>query len=124
MNTSAIVEEPLIDERLRRFLPIRIILKKEPDGRYSGMVEHSFSLGWDTHRVNIFWSGKAYSMLGEHDLDAIKNAEYNNEHMKGEVYDPLSQNCPVAVDFTSWLEALAEKPGRKFDKRNAFFEQR
>ncbi len=121
MNT---VIEPLIDERLHRFLPLRIILRKELDGRYSGMVEHSFSLGYDAHRVNVFWSGKAYGFLGECTIDAIADAEYNAPAMKGEIFDPLSPDCPVAVDLASWLDEMKKQPGNKFDKRNAFFEQR
>lgn len=114
----------VLDERLRRFLPLRIILRKELDGRYSGMVENSFSLSYDTHRVNIFWSGEAYSFLGKHKLDAVRDAEYNAPPMGGEIFDPLSPGCPIAVDLASWLDTLADKTSHKFDRRNAFFEQR
>lgn len=123
MTTLTDVKD-LPDPRLERFLPIRVILRKEPDGHYQGYIEHSFAKDWAEHRVNIWWSGKAYSMLGEHILDGIKNAEshltdINKAGPRGEIFDPFSPECPVIIDWASWLEAKT-----KFDKRNAFFEHK
>ena len=50
--------------KLEKFRPIRIILKDGPDGKLLGITEESFSMGTSRERVCIFWSGKAYSMLG------------------------------------------------------------
>lgn len=114
-----------LEQKLQSLLPLRIILKKCEDGRYEGMVEHSFHLAFDKHRVNIFWSNTAYDQFGgKHNLKAIKDAEYNAAILGGEVYDPLSPECPVAVDLYSWIETIKDKNAKKFDKRNAFMEQR
>jgi len=102
--------------KLERYLPIRVVVKVK-DGQVHGLVEHSFSMDWDPKRVNIFWSGKAYSILGEHDLDGISWAQKNAEEHKDEyVFDPLAEDSPIEVDWEKWLAATD-----KFSKRNAPF---
>lgn len=100
---------------ISRLLPVRIIMR-ENEGKLQGYVEHSFSMDWDDKRVLIYWSGKAYSMLGEHNLDAIKWSADNNIAAGGTIYDPLVEDCPVEIDWDKWLNAT-----NKFDKRNAPF---
>ncbi len=109
------------EQTLKEHLPLRIILRKNEEDatHYEGLVEHSFSMGWDKHRALVFWSGKAYSMLGTLTLDAVADAESNAQALGGELFDPLDPTCPVQIDFTTWYEAT-----NKFDKRNAFFEHK
>jgi hypothetical protein len=100
---------------ITRFLPIRVILR-EHEGKIEGYVEHSFSMDWSEKQVLIYWSGKAYSMLGEHQLDAIQWSKDNNVAAGGTIYDPLTEDCPIEIDWDKWLSAT-----NKFDKRNAPF---
>ncbi len=102
-------------DRLINLLPLRIVLKRTPEG-IEGLTEESFSMGWEKNRVNIFWSGKAYSMLGEHVLDAEKDATHHRKPGE-EVWDPTDENCPVSINWTRWINAT-----NKYDKRNAPFE--
>ncbi len=102
-------------QALVRYLPIRIVLRRQEDGKLQGLVENSFSMDMSDTHASIFWSGKAYSMLGEHQLDGIKNAEHNAK--SGDlILDPLSEDCPVTINWDKWLTATT-----KYDKRNAPF---
>ena len=105
-------------QALVRFLPIRIVLRKKEDGKLQGLVENSFSMDRSDTQVSIFWSGKAYSMLGEHNLNGIKNAEHNAK--EGDlILDPLTEDCPVTVDWDKWLNATT-----KYYQRNAPFKMK
>jgi hypothetical protein len=105
-------------QALVRFLPIRIVLRKKEDGKLQGLVENSFSMDMSDTHASIFWSGKAYSMLGEHNLDGIKNAEHNAN--PGDlILDPLAEDCPVTIDWDKWLTATA-----KYYQRNAPFKMK
>lgn len=105
---------------LERFLPIRIVLREE-DGRLFGLTEESFSLSTSPERVQIYWSGKAYSILGEHNIDGVEDAQHNANHRGDTVYDPLSDDCPVEINWSYWLTAMAAGSKRKYDARNAPF---
>jgi hypothetical protein len=108
---------PEIQQKLERFKPIRMVVKSQ-DGKIQGRVENSFSMSWDTTRANVFWSGPAYSMLGEHTLDGEHWAKQNiNEFALNEfIIDPLAEDSPIEVDWEHWLNATD-----KFNKRNALF---
>lgn len=100
---------------LSRYLPVRIVVSKSEDGKITGLCEDSFSMSTSPTHVRIWWSGKAYSFLGEHNLNGIKDAEYNR---KGNdlILDPLSDDCPVEIDWAKWQSATT-----KYGKRNAPF---
>lgn len=113
----------MIDPRLERFLPIRVVIRRYMDGQIEGLTEESFSMNWSKNRVNIFWSGKAYSILGEHVLDGVADANYNCKPTEGDlitpsemVIDPLAPDSPIKIDWEKWLSATS-----KYDKRNAPF---
>lgn len=100
---------------LVKYLPIRIVLRKSEDGTLKGLVEHSFAMDVATGGVRIWWSGKAYSMLGEHHINGIDDAKYNAK--AGDlIIDPLTEDCPVEIDWESWLTATD-----KYNQRNARF---
>lgn len=101
---------------LGRLMPIRCVIKRDEDGRIFGLTEESFSMGWEHDCVNIFWSGKAYSMLGEHIINGVKSAEDNAKRMGGEVIDPLLPDSPITINWQEWRAAKT-----KYDKRNAPF---
>lgn len=108
----------VITHNLSHLLPIRVVIRRTEDGKIEGLIENSFSMDWSSFRVNIFWSGKAYSILGEHNLDATKDAEHNAK--SGDlVIDPLAEDSPIEVDWAIWRKATL-----KFDKRNAPFTMR
>jgi hypothetical protein len=99
---------------LHRYLPIRIVIRNN-NGIIEGLVEESISMVWSTTNVNIFWSGKAYSILGEHQLDGIADAMHNAG--AGDlVIDPLEEDSPIEIDWERWLKATT-----KYSKRNAPF---
>lgn len=116
--------EQEIKEKLQRFLPIRCVVRQHNvDRKVMGLVEHSFCMDWSDNRVNIFWSGKAYSILGEHTLDGVEWASGNCTPTDGDlitpaefVIDPLAEDSPIEVDWEKWLTATD-----KFTKRNAPF---
>jgi len=106
---------------LEQFKPIRISLVRDPEGRWLGVVEHSMAMGTDRERVNIWWSGEAYSILGKHVLNAIDDTRNNPSTLNGEIFDPFDPACPVEINWSYWLRALREEKRGKFDKRNAPF---
>ena len=110
--------------RLERFFPVRVVIRRHADGSLEGLTEESWNMNWSDKRVNIFWSGKAYSILGESVLDAEADARHNcnatatpdlftAEEM---VIDPMAEDSPIVVDWKRWLNA-----SHKYDKRNAHF---
>ena len=111
-------------ERLQRFLPVRAVIRRHADGSIEGLTEESWNMNWSQKRVNIFWSGKAYSMLGESLLDAQADAQQNCKKTTAtdlftaqeSVIDLMADDCPIAVDWKRWLNA-----SHKYDKRNAHF---
>lgn len=101
-------------EKLERFLPLRVVLRKEGES-LKGIVEHSFSMDTSDQYVRIWWSGKAYSMMGEHQLDANDDAKHNAR--PGDlVLNPLDKDCPIEIDWEFWLTC-----SNKFQKRNGRF---
>lgn len=108
-----------ITERLKPYLPIRVVLCIEND-QIHGLTELSFAMGTDLKRVNVFWSGKAYSILGEHELDGVSWATENWKPGRA-VIDPLAPDSPVDVDWAAWLDAVTTPGAHKFNKRNAPF---
>lgn len=102
---------------LTMYLPIRVVLRNE-NGKLRGLVEESFSMGFSDSRVRIWWSGLAYSMLGEHDINAIEDATHNAAS-NDLVIDPLADDSPIEIDWPAWLNATD-----KFGKRNAPFKMR
>ena len=105
----------LLPVYLERYKPIRIVMREGEDGKLKGLTELSFAMDIDDKRVNIFWSGKAFSILGEHDLNGIEWAK-NNARPGDFVFDPLDPLCPAQVDWATWLSATD-----KYGKRNAPF---
>lgn len=110
--------------RLARFLPLRVVIRRHADGSIEGLTEESWNMNWSDKRVNIFWSGKCYSMLGEGTLDAVADAQHNCKEVavpdlftaQEMVIDPLAQDSPIVIDWKRWLNA-----SHKYDKRNAYF---
>ena len=102
-------------QELVRFAPMRIILRNGENGNLQGLCEDSFAMSMSDYNVRIWWSGKAYSMLGEHLINGIEDAEHNAK--EGDIIvDPLSENCPVTINWDKWLTATI-----KYSKRNALF---
>lgn len=101
---------------LSRYVPMRVVYKVEPEtGTIRGFTEESFSMGDSTACVRIWWSGKAYSLLGEHMLDAVADAEQYVRDGYISV-DPLSEECLIDIDWVAWKSATT-----KYSKRNAPF---
>ena len=103
------------DQEIAKLKPLAVVLRE--DGQ--GMVEYSFAMGWMKDRANVFWSGTAYSILGEHKLDGPADARYNADKMGGRVWDPFDPECPVQVDLRGWMAAFKNSKRYKFDRRNA-----
>lgn len=111
-------------ERLQSFLPVRAVIRRHFDGTLEGLTEESWNMNWSDTRINIFWSGTAYSMLGESVLDAQADAQHNCKATSSPdlftptelVIDLMADDCPIAIDWSRWLNAK-----HKYDKRNAHF---
>lgn len=101
---------------LARFAPIRVVYKVNPDtSKIEGYVEESFSMNSSETHIRIWWSGKAYSILGEHFINGVDDAaQYEKDGYIS--VDPLSEECPIIVDWEAWKNATA-----KYYKRNAPF---
>lgn len=116
---------PNIIERLLPNLPFRVLFRKDETGRWVGLVEHSFSMGWSPDRVLILWSGKYYSNIGTTgEIDAEKDGKdhydtYRKEYSDVLLVDPTAPECPFEIDWEAWLNA-----GSKYNKRNAPFKVR
>lgn len=110
-------------EELARYLPIRVVMRKADDGQLVGITEETFNLNTSRERVNIFWSGKAYSLLGEHILNGETWAKGNLK--PGDILiDPLAPDSPIEINWRYWLDAMKAGVRRKYDSRNApFFEK-
>lgn len=105
----------ILKYNLSRFLPIRVVLRKAEYGELQGLCEDSWSMSMSDHYVRIWWSGKAYSMLGEHNIDGSADAEHNAK--EGDlILDPLSDDCPIEINWEAWTTAT-----RKYGQRNAPF---
>lgn len=92
------------------------------DNAYSALVENSFSVDWRTDSVRFFWSGKAYSILGTHELDGFQDAEDQREHYQLKypddvltVFDVRDPNLPIIIDWSEWQKN--REYGRQDDKR-------
>jgi hypothetical protein len=115
MNKPFNVLTPEQEAELESFKPIRVIVRVRAN-QVEAMVEHSWSMDWGVHHVSIFRSGKAYSMLGEHDLDGIKDAKANNRSIASNqfIVDPFEEGSPIEIDWSTWIKATD-----KFGSRNA-----
>lgn len=108
-------------------MPVFIVLARMPqENAYRGLIERSFSMDWDKDRVNMFWTGTAYSFLGTHSIDGKEDAEhmckiYSERFPEWEikVYDAKDKNCPVEIEWEAWAEAMLACS--KFNSRNAKF---
>ena len=108
---------------LEKYLPLRVVVRQHINGTIEGLTEESFNMNWSNRYVRVFWSGTAYSMLGEHTINGIDDAVHNCKKTSTEdcltienVYDPLDPHCPIQVDWRAWLNAKD-----KYSKRNAPF---
>lgn len=111
---------PIPREELEKYLPIRCVFKRAPDGALLGITEENWTMGESRERVNMFWSGKAYSILGEHQLNGITCAD-ENAHLGDMVIDPLADDSPIEINWRYWLDAMKAGAKRKYDSRNAPF---
>jgi hypothetical protein len=115
MNEATLFDTLKTPAELVRFLPIRVVLRKGEDGTLQGLCEDSFSMSMSQYNVRIWWSGKAYSMLGEHHINGEEDAKHNAK--EGDlIIDPLSADCPVEINWDKWLTATT-----KYSQRNALF---
>lgn len=112
-NTFTLLTLP---EKVIQLQPLRVILRRDENGELKGQTENSFSLSYESNRVLIYWtSNNASSILGTHKVDAIDWA--NKSSSEGDlIFDPLSDDCPIEIDWKRWVEATT-----KYDKRNAHF---
>jgi len=106
--------------KLERFLPIGVVVRMK-DNKVHGITELSFAMDTDPKRVRAFWSGKAYSILGEHQLDGLKDAKHNAKKDGDFMFDALSDECPIDIDWERWIADMDKQPGDKYAKRNAPF---
>lgn len=116
----------MLPKEIQHLRPIYVtIARKKGQNSWAGRVEKSFCMGWSLERVRLFWSGKAYSFLGEHTLCGKYDAENNipeNKNSKWEyhVFDVEDEECPIDIDFDQWVLDISTVSD-KFNMRNAKF---
>lgn len=120
-NSSFDINE-IVQVYINKFLPIRIILRFDENGNIEGLCEDSFSMSWMKDRVQVYWSGKAYSILGEHQLDAVRDSAVNAKKFKAYAFDPMDSMCPVKLDLARWLNGVYSN--NKYEARNSIFEKK
>lgn len=103
---------------LSKYFPIRIVLSEDEARQIKGLCEDSFSMSYSDYNVRIWWSGKAYSLLGEHTVNGIADAEHN-AGQGDKILDPFSVDCPVEIDWDYWIKSTD-----KYSQRNAKFKMR
>lgn len=109
-----------LEEKVQSLSPMFAVVCVNPDGTLSGLVENSFAMSKSADRVNVFWSGRGYSMLGEHNLDGKSWAKQNCNPARGWFMVELgTENCPIEIDLVNWFQATS-----KYNKRNALFKMR
>jgi hypothetical protein len=106
------------------------------DNAYSALVENSFSMDWKTDSVRFFWSGKAYSILGTHELDGFQDAEDQRAHYQAKypddvltVFDVRDTSLPIIIDWEGWQKNREygrqnDPRWRKFLARNPSFKMK
>ncbi len=134
--------------RVERLMPLRVVIRQYPSGATEALTEESWSMNWSDHRALVFWSGKAYSLLGEHLLDGVAdaqahcNASVNDACAPKEILvDPCAEDSPIRIDKrilrndqrelgegeanvpTEWARSWGRwlNAKTKYDKRNAPF---
>lgn len=119
-----------ISPEIKRFLPLYVVLGRSPEqNSWQGRIENSFSMDWSFDRVRLWWSGKAFSILGEHKINGKNDAEYNCPPRGGntqpgweyKVFDLTSDECPIEVDLVQWLVDMDKGARPKFENRNPKF---
>ena len=114
---------------IKRLSPLWVVLRQAPgENGWHGLVENSFTMEWNSDRVCIFWTGIAYSILGEHCINGQDSAReqveyYTKKHpdCKIQAFDAQSPECPIEIDWDYWWEAMQAGARRKYDSRNAKF---
>lgn len=124
-NTQEQTQEQLFDgktfeEKVKSLSPMFAVVCVNPDGTLSGLVENSFSMSKSADRVNVFWSGRGYSFLGEHNVDGKSWAKQNYNPARGWFMVELgTEDCPIEIDLVNWFNSTT-----KYTKRNALFKMR
>jgi hypothetical protein len=109
-------------------MPVYVVLARKPgENGLSGLIELSFAMDWSAERVNMFWTGTAYSILGKHEIDGREWATDNCKSMSRHhpdwdisVYDAHAEDCPIEIDWDRWTLAMTTNTN-KYYKRNAPF---
>jgi hypothetical protein len=123
--------------RLESMQPLRVVVRlmhgsnlplieRNPDQyKLRGLCEESFGMDWYDERVQIYWSsGNAISNLGgsfKVDAETWSKQNHKQHDLTQMIFDPLADDCPIAVDWLCWLEDLDSQKSPNFKKRNARF---
>lgn len=112
MNKDDLLIQLLKYPVLSTAAPLRILMRKNENGILEGYVENSFTMSWEKDFVYVYWSDS------NRGIDAIDAAQVDLKIAAGtDIFDPLSEECPVIIDWDSWCN----RPTRKYLSRNAPF---
>lgn len=114
----------------RRFRSWIILGKHKSTGKYAGIVEHSFSMGLDSHRVRVEKEWEVlYSMKDESERRDRTNksvkywqeciGKYSKRYPEYEfnIFRVGTKNCPVKIHWDNYHLGKKEK----FERRNLIF---
>lgn len=114
-----------------------LLVKKPSENSYSGIVEGSFALDSNKDRTRFFWTGVAYFLGNQYDIDGKKDAqEMMDYYLKKypdweiEMFDVENEDLPVTIDWEQWFKDNEPNPNtlsgvkNKFGARNVKFEMK
>ena len=115
--------------------PAYVVLVRKPGSNtMEGYVEESFNMAYSLDYVYLYRSATYQSILGEITLDGEAEATDAASTVKRyhpdwdvEWHDVRSDDCPILIDWETWIDALARNPNTfsgvsdKFKARNAPF---
>lgn len=78
-----------------------IVLGKRTDGRFVGLVEQSFSMGFSLTEVRV-WRDSGYSKGSETAEKYVAGYRKSYPTTEWNVYRVGSKECPVKIDWTSY----------------------
>lgn len=101
-----------------------VVVGQQPgDNALCAVVEHSFAMDASKTHAQLYWSGTAYTIIGEIEIDGKVHAEEQvkafNRSRPGwnfRAYHIEDEDCPIVLDLETHRVATS-----KFGRRNPSF---
>ena len=108
----------------RELLTGYVVVGQQPgDNALCAVIEHSFSMDASKTHAQLYWTGTAYTIVGEIEIDGKAHAEEQlrnfNRSRPGwnfRVFHIEDEDCPIVLDLEAQRRATS-----KFGRRNVPF---